>query len=131
MPTICEGCLFYYPRNTPWTCELERHPATCGSARILAPEPPTKGKYIMYYIFEVNGSSVVLDSAEVALQVINRNSDRRISIDQTSRWETWAMATLRELGLEDQCTVAGRFDPDAARVVLTRELVSRQPDKGE
>lgn len=39
MSDTCKECIFHYPLNTPWQCELERHPDTCGDAKLMAPEP--------------------------------------------------------------------------------------------
>jgi hypothetical protein len=39
MSSPCDGCVYYYARNKPWTCELGKKPATCGSARLEEPQP--------------------------------------------------------------------------------------------
>jgi hypothetical protein len=79
----------------------------------------------MHHIFEVNGSSVILSSTEDAMRIIKSNPDRVISSNQTERWETWSRNVLAELGLEELSIVEGRFDPDAARVLLASKLLER------
>jgi hypothetical protein len=36
-PPTCDGCVHHYPKNTDWTCELERVPETCG-AKLVPPK---------------------------------------------------------------------------------------------
>lgn len=84
----------------------------------------------MFHIFEVNGSGVILESTEDALRVIHGNPDRTIPENQTKEWDTWAKAVLMVLGKMEQATVNGRFDPDAARVVLADELVRKAASNG-
>lgn len=66
MASYCDGCIFHYPFNFPWNCELERYPDTCGSAKILGPVPERKN--------EMPGSSL-----EVALAR---------SLNRLAKWRT-------------------------------------------
>jgi hypothetical protein len=84
----------------------------------------------MFHTFEVNGSGVILQSEEEALRVIKGNPTRVIAADQTTRWEKWATDLLKEQGLYEHSLVEGRFDPDAARVVLATRLMLMGEAKG-
>jgi len=119
------GCIFHYPKNLPWTCELEKHPDTCGSARLEAPIP----------------SEVVMDQLEIEriqFSVINESVRQLgpqyvalfkkllLEANEATKWGKWAIDTLvdhdakSKVDCEAVLNVNDEFVAEEARTALSK-----------